>query len=611
MKLKASLLFLIFFTLGCQPHSMDPPKLLLGEHSVRGIHSFQDPYDKDCSHFKEKVQVPQSLSHAKFLQKHPFIEYCIPFSRPNFKEQYSLSLNLGYIETYYRVMLNGYIISSTLEEEMLGETLIYDKEVIVPLRSVDIRDINYLFIRVNRFSSHGGGVFSGIPRIDTTANILRIREFVMAYHYGKVIVFYATSCFFLTFYLIRRRNREYVWFALFLLLSALYLTTRLEDRFDWRVDLYIWKKLEYMSLALILPAFSYYLVLILKKKSIPKIFQYFSYVSIVFSLVLFLRKDINDMISFHEKFHLPFMLITAVFQIGYIIKEIFNNNKRAITILLILFLPFLTIIFDILNTQFHIIPFLSNAKISGDMITLLVVSMSIYMILQFRDLENKLYNSLFKEERIRSAFQHYVPPQEIDKILNSFDAEGNMKNIASLEKKIIFFCDIRRFTSISENLSPSEVVDLLNHYFRTFNEIIILNGGVIDKLIGDCIMAYFDRGQELNAVRTALQIQDELKKFNKNRNSIKKPAIESGVGIASGRVVIGNIGSQNKMDYTVIGDAVNLASRIESLTKFYKVKILISEDVAIKIPTSIRLREIDTIRVYGKKETTVLYEPLG
>jgi class 3 adenylate cyclase len=611
MILRTSLLFLFLLGMGCQPHSNDPPMLIIGKQYVRGIQSFQDPYDQDCSNFKEKIQFPQSLSQSKSLKNNSFVEYCIPFSKPKFKEQYSLSLVLGYIETYYRVMLNGYIISSTLEDEMLGENLIYDKEVIIPLRSIDLRESNYLFIRVQRFNSQGGGVFSGIPRIDTTGNIDRLREIVMAYHFAKVIVFYATACFFLTFYLIRRRNREYIWFALFLILSAFYLTTRLEDRFDWKVDLTIWKKLEYMTLALILPAFSYYLVLILKKKKIPKLFQFYSYISIIFSLILFLKEDIGQMIFFHERYHLPFMLFTAVSQIGYIINEIYRNNKRAITILMILFLPFLTIIFDILNTQFHLIPFLSNLKISGDMITLLVISMSIYMILQFRELEDKLYNSLFKEERIRKAFQHYVPPQEIDKILNSFDDSGKMKNIASLEKKIIFFCDIRKFTSISENLSPSEVVGLLNHYFRTFNEIIILNGGVIDKLIGDCIMAYFDRGMELNAVKTALQIQEELKKFNKNRNTIKKPVIESGVGIASGRVVIGNIGSQNKMDYTVIGDAVNLASRIESLTKVYQVKILISEEVAIKLPDTIKMREIDTIRVYGKKETTKLFEPLS
>jgi adenylate cyclase len=128
-------------------------------------------------------------------------------------------------------------------------------------------------------------------------------------------------------------------------------------------------------------------------------------------------------------------------------------------------------------------------------------------------------------------------------------------------------------------MTPNEVVSFLNSYFSLFNSIIIEKGGVIDKLIGDCIMARFDDNLEKEAIETALLLQAHIKRFNSDRKKNRQKPISHGVGVSMGEVVVGNIGSVNKMDYTVIGDAVNLASRLESLTKYYGVDIIVTENL--------------------------------
>ncbi|HQJ06691.1 MAG TPA: adenylate/guanylate cyclase domain-containing protein, partial [Spirochaetota bacterium] len=139
----------------------------------------------------------------------------------------------------------------------------------------------------------------------------------------------------------------------------------------------------------------------------------------------------------------------------------------------------------------------------------------------------------------------------------------------------ILFSDIRDFTTISEKLSPLDTVNLLNSYFNKMNDCIIRLNGEIDKLIGDCIMALFFNPD--NSVKSAIQMRKNLNIFNRdNKTKIK---VNNGVGINFGEVVLGNIGSETKMDYTVIGDVVNSASRMEALTKYYGLPIIISEEL--------------------------------
>jgi adenylate cyclase len=179
----------------------------------------------------------------------------------------------------------------------------------------------------------------------------------------------------------------------------------------------------------------------------------------------------------------------------------------------------------------------------------------------------------------------------------------------------ILFSDIRGYTTLTENLEASDVVALLNQYFETMVEAVFSHEGTLDKFIGDALMAVFGAPLPLRdnhawmAVKSALDMRRRLKEFNQMRPD--EPQIRIGIGMSSGEVVSGNIGSQKRMDYTVIGDGVNLSSRLEQITKQYGCDIIISEMTYHLCQDKIWVRELDRVRVKGKNQAVSIYELIG
>ncbi len=212
------------------------------------------------------------------------------------------------------------------------------------------------------------------------------------------------------------------------------------------------------------------------------------------------------------------------------------------------------------------------------------------------------------ERKIRNIFQKYVPKDVIDSVFtNPEEMLVGQNRVLS-----ILFSDIRSFTTISEGYSPDQLVIDLNKYFEKMVDIIINRGGVIDKYIGDAIMAFFGAPVKHNddayqSVMAALEMQETLGKLNRERVEEGKPEFKTGIGINYGVVTVGNIGSEKKMDYTVIGDMVNLGSRLEGLTKQYKQELIISESVYRKVRTQIPCRMVDKVQVKGKTQGESIY----
>ncbi|MBN1647097.1 MAG: HAMP domain-containing protein [Spirochaetales bacterium] len=205
------------------------------------------------------------------------------------------------------------------------------------------------------------------------------------------------------------------------------------------------------------------------------------------------------------------------------------------------------------------------------------------------------------EQKIRNIFQKYVPKDVIDGIFSNPDSAliGDNRVVA------ILFSDIRSFTTISEGYMPDELVSTLNRYFEAMVDIIMNHGGVIDKYIGDAIMAIFGApvkhpDDAFQAALAALEMQRAIGKFNDGQLKAGKPQFVTGIGINYGVVTVGNIGSEKKMDYTVIGDMVNLASRLEGLTKKYKQNIIVSESMYRKLKDKLPCRWVDKVVVKGK-----------
>jgi len=211
-----------------------------------------------------------------------------------------------------------------------------------------------------------------------------------------------------------------------------------------------------------------------------------------------------------------------------------------------------------------------------------------------------------KEERIRHIFQKYVPNDVIERFFASPEKMliGENRNLS------ILFSDIRSFTTISEGMAPDVLVNSLNKYFSGQVDIIYNRKGIVDKYIGDAIMAFWGAPEKhnddaLQSVLSGLEMIDAVKKFNDSQRAQGKCEFQIGIGINYGEVTVGNIGSERKMDYTVIGDAVNLASRMEGLTKTYKCEILISEFLFEELRRTspnagLNYRLLDTVAVKGK-----------
>jgi len=221
-----------------------------------------------------------------------------------------------------------------------------------------------------------------------------------------------------------------------------------------------------------------------------------------------------------------------------------------------------------------------------------------------------------KEERVRQIFQKYVPKDVIERFFASPEKMlvGDNRNLS------ILFSDIRSFTTISEGMAPDDLVNSLNRYFSGQVDIIYNRKGVVDKYIGDAIMAFWGAPEKhdddaLQSVLAGLDMIEALAVFNANQKKLGKPEFRIGVGINYGEVTVGNIGSERKMDYTVIGDSVNLASRMEGLTKTYHSDLLISEFVYAELnkklsePDAPKLyfRLLDTVAVKGKSRGVKIY----
>ena len=176
----------------------------------------------------------------------------------------------------------------------------------------------------------------------------------------------------------------------------------------------------------------------------------------------------------------------------------------------------------------------------------------------------------------------------------------------------ILFADIRGFTALSEKLEPEAVVGILNEYLSVMTEIIFNNSGTVDKFEGDAILAFFGAPQRHEddperAVKTALEMRDQLEWLQSHWQDLTQTRLEIGIGINSGAVMVGNIGSDRRMEYTVIGDAVNLAARLQELTKEYDAPILISGEVASRINGAVAIQFLGETHIRGREHSVDLY----
>ena len=226
-----------------------------------------------------------------------------------------------------------------------------------------------------------------------------------------------------------------------------------------------------------------------------------------------------------------------------------------------------------------------------------------------------IYNNFARENRlklqIKKQFEHYLEPKMVKKLQKN----PNLLKLGGETKELTFlFSDIRGFTPISEKYktNPQGLTKVINKFLTPMTDIIMKNGGTIDKYMGDCIMAFWNapidtKNHKELAIKSALEMIDKLKELNENNGFGDNNKLNIGIGIKSGKAVVGNMGSEQRFDYSVLGDAVNLASRLEGVSKNYDATLVVGEDTYKDVATQFNFKKLDDVQVKGKTEKVSIY----
>lgn len=328
--------------------------------------------------------------------------------------------------------------------------------------------------------------------------------------------------------------------------------------------------------------------------------------------IFFKDNDESDYFGAYQKLSFANLVVITTIKSDIIYESVNSTTRRNIYLTFAVF--FLAIIFvsiysKILSRRIKRLTRASaeievgrfNVKIknsSNDELTVLTKSFM------------KMGRGLAERERLKDTFGRFINKEIAQKAM-----KGELKLGGETKNVTIFFSDIRSFTAISEKLEPSEVVEFLNEYMTKMVDCVNKTGGVVDKFIGDALMGVWGAPvssgsvakDAFNCVRAALMMREALIEFNKTRGGDKKPIIKIGCGINTGPVIAGQIGSEQRMEYTVIGDAVNLASRTESLNKPFCTDILITENTYNLIKDYVLVEEMPSVTVKGKEKPVKMY----
>ncbi len=229
----------------------------------------------------------------------------------------------------------------------------------------------------------------------------------------------------------------------------------------------------------------------------------------------------------------------------------------------------------------------------------------LYVLLQY-------FAEIRDRKRFASLLSQYVPPE----LASAYSRSPKSMGLEGDEREIsVLFCDVVGFAAISEQLESRQVAGLLNGFFTHVSKIVVRHRGTIDKFMGDSVMAVWgapapSNSHAFDALNAAMDIQAELDSLNKQFERASLPTVTVGIGVSTGLATVGPLGSEYRMDYTVVGDTVNVAQRLEAQTRMYQVPIVVSDKTADALPDML-FRELDTVVVKGRKKPVTMLQPLG
>lgn len=528
-----------------------------------------------------------------------------------------LALSIKQINSAFQVLLNGELVhqngevacqASEAAPDYAYQPLIFDNQA----------DELEIILQVSNFHARNIGVPT-VLSMGTPKAILATSSWqtmIDAFLFGVLLII-AVYHFIIFFF--RRQNKSLLYFAIASLAMAIRtLLTGEQLAYGWTPTsaYFILFKIDYLTYTIGTIFFMSYIHSIFPREYARWQVWLLTIPAIIYSVIIVFTSN-----SFYPQFLSYFQLLTGLGLIFIVIGQIRAIYFRRENAWLFAagFLAFvLGVANDILHYSSISLTGSDNMSVLG--VFIFFIAQSVLLSFRFsrayshiKELSNDLQQSVDNQVQLNQAIKRFVPVQFLQELGKEGYSDIQLGD-STAKVMTVLFTDLRSFTKLSESLNPVQNFEFLNSYLKRMEPSIQSHGGFVDKYIGDAIMALFrDREDERSAdaaVQTALSLRQELLGFNQERLSAGQPAIDFGIGINTGELMLGTVGSENRLDTTVIGDTVNLSSRLEALTKYFGTPILLSEYTyhALSDPHNSPLRKIDLVRVPGKEKAITIYE---
>lgn len=538
-----------------------------------------------------------------------------------------LGLYLAWIGENWEVYINGHLQQAEMyiKNNQISKNRSF-RGIIIPLKQKLLKvGENSLVIHiaampspVSIFPNVNAGLLYDSPYvIDSYDNMQN-------YHNDQInlplnAIYFFVGLYHLLFFLLRHKDEYNLYFGLFAVFLAIDGFMKMMSIHHVIPDANIVFKIKYISQATLIPSFVLFIHSYFFREQKRSWLLNAALLVGVFFIVAFIITPSSYLEILLKLFQFSVFPI-LIFGAYLLIKLVVLKKKDSFSLLLSFGILGISAAWDILddlsfNTGIRLMKYGFFSSVMA------LTGILANRFLQIYNESEKLNQELIQQ---KNAFYRFVPVQFLELIGKKSAVDINLGD-NSLKTMSILLCDIRAFTKISENFSPEDTFKFLNLYLAQMEPIIHKNNGFVDKFIGDAILALFadyDAAQNPRqflsadqALKSALQMRLELNNINKfiEKEMNRSPGLDIGIGINSGPLIIGTVGSEERIDTTVIGNTVNLASRLENLNTYYKTKVLLSDHSYknLSVENKRNIREIDTVLVKGKTLPTKIYEAFG
>ena len=518
--------------------------------------------------------------------------------------QRELSLKTGTIGTAFRLFVNGQEVSKGGKVGKIEDDTIPGFHFsTIPINQNSLTQVE-LILHISNFSDPNGGLWDSILIGDTTS-ILIAKKFQFVMDIFLFSTLFIMGIYHITLFLLRRKDISPLYFGIFCIMIGLRTLLTSERILHNDFSLFSWNFLfsvEYLTYYFSVPLFIGFVNSIYKEEFSLLFTKIVFWVSIFFALLVLFTK-----VKFFTEINVTyqiFTLATVSYLLFAMIRSLFKKREDIIYFFLGMLIIIAAVVHDILVAS-HLI---HNFYIFG-------YGLVAFILFQSTIIASRFSRAFLKSEELteslivtNSSIARFVP-SEFLRLLN----KNNIVDVKlgdHLKKEMtIFFSDIRGFTSLSEKLSSEEVFGFLNTYFKETVSIISRNNGFVDKIIGDGIMAIFPNSPN-DALEASTEIIREIRRWNLEREKAGMKMISIGIGIHTGVVSLGTVGTEERLDTTVIGDTVNIAARLENLNKEYQTEVILSETVYSRLNETNKkyIRELDNTQIRGREKKLTIFE---